>query len=196
MRQFTRITLLWMFVAFVGDALVAPMIDIAGRAPDFTIIALVMLALSAGAMPATIGGFMLGLVQDVAACPYDQGQIVTATNKKPVGKLYKFADERLSFKLDLGGGNFAETSFLLTEIPPSGLVVLGDFYLQRLETAREPNAAEIARRAVGLAVFSREFGLPDAYFQKYAGKARQAGADIKDLAEKVKLDVPAPQLLK
>ncbi len=69
MRQFTRITLLWMFVAFVGDALVAPMIDIAGRAPDFTIIALVMLALSAGAMPATIGGFMLGLVQDVANPP-------------------------------------------------------------------------------------------------------------------------------
>lgn len=69
MRQFLRITLLWMGVAFVGDALVAPMIDIAGRAPDFTIIALVMLALSAGAMPATIGGFLLGLVQDVTNPP-------------------------------------------------------------------------------------------------------------------------------
>ena len=69
MRQFIRITMLWMAVAFVGDALVAPMIDIAGRAPDFTIIALVMLALSAGPMPATIGGFVLGLVQDVANPP-------------------------------------------------------------------------------------------------------------------------------
>ena len=34
-----------------------------------TIIALVMLALSAGPMPATIGGFVLGLVQDVANPP-------------------------------------------------------------------------------------------------------------------------------
>lgn len=69
MRHFARTTVLWLLVAFVGDAMVAPMIDIAGRAPDFTIIALVMLALSAGAIPATIGGFALGLVQDLANPP-------------------------------------------------------------------------------------------------------------------------------
>ncbi|MBK7189776.1 MAG: rod shape-determining protein MreD [bacterium] len=69
MRQFLRTTMLWFLVAFVGDALVAPMIDIAGRAPDFTIIALVMLALSAGAVPATVGGFAIGLVQDLGNPP-------------------------------------------------------------------------------------------------------------------------------
>lgn len=65
MRHFARTTLVWFLVAFIGDALVAPLIDIAGRAPDFTIIALVLLALSAGAVPATAGGFVIGLVQDL-----------------------------------------------------------------------------------------------------------------------------------
>lgn len=69
MRHFVRTTLLWFLVAFIGDALLAPAIDIAGRAPDFTIIALVMLALSAGAVPATVGGFVLGLVQDLGNPP-------------------------------------------------------------------------------------------------------------------------------
>ena len=69
MRQFVRTTLLWFLVAFIGDALVAPVVDIAGRAPDFTIIALVLLALSTGPLPATIGGFAIGLVQDLANPP-------------------------------------------------------------------------------------------------------------------------------
>ena len=69
MRHFVRTTMLWFLVAFIGDALVAPAIDIVGRAPDFTIIALVMLALSAGAVPETIGGFVLGLVQDLGNPP-------------------------------------------------------------------------------------------------------------------------------
>ncbi len=42
------------------------MIDIRGIAPDFSIIALVLLGLAAGAAPATVGGFVLGLVQDLA----------------------------------------------------------------------------------------------------------------------------------
>lgn len=69
MRHFLRTTMLWFLVAFIGDALVAPVIDIAGRAPDFPVIALVMLALSAGALPATIGGFVIGLVQDLGNPP-------------------------------------------------------------------------------------------------------------------------------
>ena len=35
-------------------------------APDFSIIALVILALAAGPVPATLGGFVLGLVQDLS----------------------------------------------------------------------------------------------------------------------------------
>lgn len=143
-----------------------------------------------------LNDFRAGLTQDITAYPYDQGQIVTVGNKKPTGKLYKITDDRLFFKLDLGGGNFAETSFAWTEMPSSALLMLGDFYLQRLEAVPAPNAAEIARRALALAVYAREYGLADAYFQRYAGKAKQMGADIKDLADKVKLDLAQPQLLK
>ncbi|MCB1183383.1 rod shape-determining protein MreD [bacterium] len=66
MRAFIRTTLTWILVAFVGDTMIAPVIDIKGVAPDFSVIALVLLALAAGATPATAGGFMLGLVQDLS----------------------------------------------------------------------------------------------------------------------------------
>ena len=45
MREFVRTTLWWVALAFVGDSLVAPMITIGNVAPDFSIIALVVLAL-------------------------------------------------------------------------------------------------------------------------------------------------------
>lgn len=66
MREFLRTTAAWMLVAFLGETVIAPMIDIKGVAPDFSVIALVILALAAGATPATAGGFILGLVQDLA----------------------------------------------------------------------------------------------------------------------------------
>jgi rod shape-determining protein MreD len=55
-----------MAVAFLGDTVVAPAIAIRGVAPDFAVIALVLLALAAGPVPATVGGFALGLVQDLS----------------------------------------------------------------------------------------------------------------------------------
>ncbi len=66
MRSFVRTTLVWVVLSFVGDTILGPLIDIKGVAPDFSVIALVVLALAAGAGPATIGGFLLGLVQDLA----------------------------------------------------------------------------------------------------------------------------------
>ncbi len=66
MRDFLRTSLVWILVAFVGGTMVGPWIAIAGIAPDFSIIALVLLALAAGAGPGTVGGFLLGLVQDLA----------------------------------------------------------------------------------------------------------------------------------
>lgn len=65
MRYFLRTTTVFFVVAFLGEVLVAPLIDIKGIAPDFSIIALIILALSAGAGPATAGGFVLGLIQDL-----------------------------------------------------------------------------------------------------------------------------------
>lgn len=65
MRDFVRITLTFSLVAFLGETIIAPLIRIKGIAPDFSIIALIVLALSAGAGPATAGGFVVGLIQDL-----------------------------------------------------------------------------------------------------------------------------------
>ncbi len=66
MREFLRTTLLWIVVAFVGDTMIGPVLAIRGIAPDFSVIALVLLALAAGPVSATVGGFVLGLVQDLS----------------------------------------------------------------------------------------------------------------------------------
>ena len=44
MRHFLRTTLSWILLAFLGEPVVAPLIAIGGIAPDFTVIALVILA--------------------------------------------------------------------------------------------------------------------------------------------------------
>ena len=66
MKDFIRTTLIWAAVAFLGDTILGPAIAIKGIAPDFSIIALVILALAAGPVPATTGGFLIGLVQDLS----------------------------------------------------------------------------------------------------------------------------------
>jgi rod shape-determining protein MreD len=66
MRSFLRTSLVWIIVAFVGDTMLGPLMSIKGVAPDFSIIAVVVLGLAAGAAPATVGGFALGLVQDLS----------------------------------------------------------------------------------------------------------------------------------
>ncbi len=66
MRHFVRTTLGWILLAFVGDTVVAPLITIGGVAPDFPLIALVILALAEGPTAGCLGGFCLGLVQDLA----------------------------------------------------------------------------------------------------------------------------------
>jgi len=66
LRDFLRTTVIWVLLAFVGDTLIAPGIAIKGIAPDFSVIALILLALSQGAVPATLAGFVVGLVQDLS----------------------------------------------------------------------------------------------------------------------------------
>ena len=63
MRAFVRITLIWILVAFLGETWLAPLLMVKGVAPDFSTIALVILALAAGAGPGSLGGFVLGLIQ-------------------------------------------------------------------------------------------------------------------------------------
>lgn len=66
MRHFARTTAAWILLAILGENLIAPLIDIRGIAPDFTVIAIVILAMCQGTRAGAIGGFTLGLVQDLA----------------------------------------------------------------------------------------------------------------------------------
>ena len=66
MRGFSRTTLIWVAIAFLGDTILGPAIAIKGIAPEFSIVALVILALAAGPIPATLGGFLIGLIQDLS----------------------------------------------------------------------------------------------------------------------------------
>lgn len=66
MRTFLRTTLVWVLLAFLGETVIAPVITIAGIAPDFSVIAVVILAMAEGALAGTLGGFALGLVQDLS----------------------------------------------------------------------------------------------------------------------------------
>ncbi len=67
MRRFLQTTLAWVLLAVVGESVIGPAISIRGVAPDFTIIAVVLLAMAQGPRAGTLGGFCLGLVQDLAA---------------------------------------------------------------------------------------------------------------------------------
>jgi rod shape-determining protein MreD len=66
LRNFLRTSAIWIAVALIGESLLAPLMRIGPIAPDFAIIALVMLALAEGPFAGTVGGFSLGLVQDLA----------------------------------------------------------------------------------------------------------------------------------
>ena len=65
MRIFVRMTVVWVLVAFVGEVVISPLIAIRGIGPDFSVIALVLLALAQGPRAGTVGGFVLGLIQDL-----------------------------------------------------------------------------------------------------------------------------------
>ena len=65
MRGVLRTILVFLLLAFLGETLISPLIDIKGIAPDFSIIALIILSLSSGPVSGTIGGFAVGLIQDL-----------------------------------------------------------------------------------------------------------------------------------
>ncbi|MDD5719073.1 MAG: rod shape-determining protein MreD [Candidatus Krumholzibacteria bacterium] len=66
MTAFVRTTLTWVLLAVLGESVVAPAIAFGNVAPDFTVIAIVLLAMARGARAGAIGGFSLGLIQDLA----------------------------------------------------------------------------------------------------------------------------------
>lgn len=66
MSRFLRTTLILAVLALAGNVLLAPLMAVGEIAPDFVLIALVILALGEGAFAGTLGGFALGLVSDTA----------------------------------------------------------------------------------------------------------------------------------
>ncbi len=66
LRVFLRTTLVWVLVALVGESVLAPLLRIGPAEPDFAVIAVVLLALAEGPFAGTVGGFALGLMQDLA----------------------------------------------------------------------------------------------------------------------------------
>jgi rod shape-determining protein MreD len=66
MKNFLGLTLTWLLVAVVGEELLAPLLKIGEVQPNFAVIALVILALAEGSFAGTVGGFVLGLAQDVS----------------------------------------------------------------------------------------------------------------------------------
>ena len=66
MIRFIRTTLILGLFALFGEVFLRPMMSIGGVGPDFTLIALAVLALGEGAFAATIGGFVMGLLLDTS----------------------------------------------------------------------------------------------------------------------------------
>ncbi|MDO9694890.1 MAG: rod shape-determining protein MreD [Candidatus Latescibacteria bacterium] len=67
MSHFLRTTLALGLLALLGDTVLAPLMTFGGIGPDFSLIAVAILALAEGAFAGTVGGFVLGLVIDTAS---------------------------------------------------------------------------------------------------------------------------------
>lgn len=67
MSRFLRTTLVLGLMALLGDTLLAPLLTFGHVRPDFSLIAVVILALAEGAFAGTVGGFALGLIIDTAS---------------------------------------------------------------------------------------------------------------------------------
>lgn len=120
------------------------------------------------------------LMNDVQASPYTRERIVTRANLKMVGDLYQVKEEKLFFRKELGPGQYGEMACRWAELLPGAVLELGDFYLLRLQERPEPNRSEIARRALTLAVFAKEYRLSEDYIRKYLSLADQMGPFLKE----------------
>ena len=132
-----------------------------------------------------LADYKAGILRDVVAFPYDQERLVAKNNRKMIGKLIRIQNDLFLFEKDLGGGQSAKTKCTWAELHPLSVMELGDFYLLRKKTEPEPNNIEIARRAIALAVFSREYTLPDTYLRKYQSLVNQTGADVRETIKKL-----------
>jgi rod shape-determining protein MreD len=138
-RNFVRTTVALVLLAFLGENLVAPLIDIRGVAPDFTVIALVILAMAEGSRAGAMGGFCLGLVQDLSV-PTLLG--LHALCKSTLGFAVGRARGRLVFGMPLIEGALLlvatlahDTLFLVVQSRQQNEAFLGPWLAQAWPTA-------------------------------------------------------------
>jgi rod shape-determining protein MreD len=139
MKHFVRMTAAWILLAIIGEQLLAPVIAIRGIAPDFTVIAIVILAMSEGARTGVIGGFVLGLVQDLAVptllglhafCKSLIGWIVGRTRGRLV---YGMVLVEISLVMIASLGH--DTIFLLVQSRQRNEAFLGPWFFEAIPTA-------------------------------------------------------------
>ncbi len=161
MRQYLRLVLLCLGVAFVGSTMVGPLIAIGGVAPDFTIIALVILALAAGPGPGSAGGFLLGLVQDLSN-PTLLG--LQALCKTGLG----FGLGRLKGRL-VHGMPLVEATVVAITVVTHDLV----FLMIQSNLTAESNFLSLFTRTLPIAVYSGLVGIPLLRLAEFLGILRQ-----------------------
>ncbi len=161
MRQYLRLVLLCLGVAFVGSTVVGPLIAIGGVAPDFTIIALVILALAAGPGPGSVGGFLLGLVQDLS-------------NPTLLG-LQALCKTGLGFGLGMLRGRLVRGMPLVEAMVVAITVVTHDLFFLMIQSnlTAESNFLSLFTRTLPVAAYSGLAGIPLLRLAEYLGILRQ-----------------------
>ena len=161
MRIYLRLLTLCAAVAFLGGTMVGPFISIAGVAPDFTIIALVILSLAAGSLPGTVAGFLLGLVQDLST-PNLLG--LQALCKTALG----FGLGRLRGRL-VHGMPLVEATVIAIAVVAHDLVYL----VLQASLSPEGDFLSLFTRTLPSAVYSGLVGIPLLRVADYLGILRQ-----------------------
>ncbi len=161
MRLYLRLITLCAAVAFVGGTMVGPFISIAGVAPDFTIIALVILSLAAGSVPGTIGGFLLGLIQDLSTPSLLGLQALCKT-------LLGFGLGRLRGRL-IHGMPLVEATVIAIAVVAHDLV----FLVIQSSLTTESHLLSIFTRTLPAAIYSGLVGIPLLRVADYLGILRQ-----------------------
>lgn len=157
-----RTTLAWVLLAIVGENVIAPVISIRGIAPDFTVVAIVILAMSEGARAGVLGGFALGLVQDLsvptllglhAFCKAALGWIVGCTRGRLI---YGMPLVEISLLLVATLGH--DTIFLVVQSRQQSEAFLGPWLSEAVPTALYTALAgwPLVRLAEVLGIMRRE----------------------------------------
>jgi len=137
--RFIRTTIIMTLIALIGELFFAPVLSLGPIAPDFTIIALVILALAEGSFAACLAGFCIGIIQDI---PTPELLGLQALVKCLLGFQLGRVRDRLVYGMPLVEGSLVALAALAHDgivLLARGAVVGGDvvgpFFLSALPSA-------------------------------------------------------------